>query len=255
MKHGHSLFLISVGSLALFLCSVAARADSIPTLTATSVSLSDHFAFSWSIAGDSFSLGGSGLPDVTLGTAVPGQSLAEADFANGPGRVYFAGQRGNYDDSTYGTVTLGGITHSVVLLGTAYISFPTATIYTPAVLPPPPDSHAVTGRMFSGPATVLGQSISNNTPSLGLQEMFCDPRFTNSQSCYGNVIADLSIDVPGIATLTGVNYAGDPYDSITSIEFTSTPEPVSYGLTAAGLVALLWFTAFRRRPRSCVMGK
>ena len=40
-------------------------------------------------------------------------------------------------------------------------------------------------------------------------------------------------------------FPGDPYDSITGVEFTSTPEPMSYGLTAAGMLTMLAFTAFR----------
>jgi len=91
MKHVRSLFLRSAGSLALFVCAVAARADSIPNVTATTAHYSDVYGVAqWGVGGDSFEFSGEGLPPVVKGSGYPGQSLADFGVTNVP----FAAFRG-----------------------------------------------------------------------------------------------------------------------------------------------------------------
>ena len=128
MRYFRSLFLLSVGSLAFLLCSVAARADSIPTLNATSASYSDLHGgpAQWSVSGASFGFGGVGYGPVVYGYGNPGQSLGQTGTE---GSIDFAGFRGPEFNS--GFVTLNGVTHSVVPLGAAAAVFSPNDIVVP----------------------------------------------------------------------------------------------------------------------------
>ncbi len=89
MSRFHSLVLLSVGNLALSLCSVAVLTDSIPTLTATSVSYAHESYNHWTVSGDSFSIGGTGGNNYIAGFANIGQSISNNDL-----RLNFGADRG-----------------------------------------------------------------------------------------------------------------------------------------------------------------
>lgn len=239
MRLVHSLFLLGVGSLALFLCSVAARADSIPTLTATSVGYSKQIGFKdWSISGDSFSLSGGGG---ALGT--PGFETVGQPFSPGGIDAFFGASYGP-GGLTVGSVTLNGITHTVVLQDVPSFLFQPGFIYQHTVTGTDPDGSLA---VVTTVPTVIGYNSSSSLSQL--QELFCNSPAMGPE-CLGNVLANVSIDVPGVTALYGFQHPGDNFDSIASVSFTSTPEPVSAGLTSAGMIAALGFMASSRRSQS-----
>ena len=241
MRRLRSLVLLSAGSLGLLLCAVAAHADSIPTLTATSVCYSTHSGFkSWTISGDSFSVSGGGG---ALGT--PGGEIEGQPFDRGSIDAFFGTSYGP-SGPTYGTVTLDGVTHDVLLENLPSFIYPPGLIYQRTVTRTNPDGSLA---IATPVPTVIGYPSGH--PNLGgFQELFCtppEPPALIPAGCLGNALANVSIDVPGITTLYGFKRPVDDFDAIGAVVFTTTPEPVSYGLAVIGMTAMVAFGAYRRR--------
>ncbi len=208
-------------------------------MTATSV---DYYVQSgnfkdWTISGDSFSVGGRsgalGEPGVEIdGQPFDGTSIdAFFDSSFGPG------------GGTFGTVTLDGVTHTVQLEPIPGFIYPPGLIYQRTVTETYPDGSL--GAVTKVPTVIGGSSYLG-----GLQELLCpppEPPALIPVGCYGNVIANVAIDVPGITTLYGFKRPADDFDAIGTLVFTTTPEPLSMGLAVIGMTAMLAFGAYRRR--------
>ena len=90
--------------------------------------------------------------------------------------------------------------------------------------------------------------IAIDNQPIVLQELLCDPNQNTTSSCYGEALAQIYVNVPGIVTFHASTspYPG-PSDVIRGVEFTTTPEPVSAELALIGMTAMLAFGAYRRR--------
>ncbi len=208
MKHFRSLVL-NAGSLGLFLGSTTARADSIPTLTATSVSYCSDCpnTNNWTISGNAFSLSGSNETFADPGQATPGQSLA----TNYSLVTFFA----TVGLTTEGILTLDGATHHVKLAEDPSFVFAPYATYEPAVTGTTLDgSFYVINKTATAPASIVGDTNGNRP--FALQDYSCSA--TNQSPC---VIANLYIDVPGTATFTEFGFRAKT--STSSREFISRP--------------------------------
>ncbi len=212
-----------------------ARADSLPTFTATSASASVGFIISWSISGNDFSLGGVGVkPGPLVFDAPPGSSLA--DYAPNFSPFGLASYFGADSGFTQGSVTINGVSESVQLQTTPEINFSIAGVTVPYGANP----------VISLDATLTGSAAAAECLGPGLIPVAC-----GSSSPYGYFdVANINIDVPGVITFYGSN--PDPTDpaqgfvTFTTAKFTSLPEPVSGSLACIGLMLLAGAAKFRR---------
>jgi hypothetical protein len=145
VKLCHCFSFLCVAAAAVCISSTAARADSIPTLTATSASFSRTPVLNWSLSGDSFSVSGaSGFPSLGIADGTPGSPIA----------LYFH-EVGGATVFTEGTLTLDGVSHRVLLEQSVHVLSDTG--YNPTVTGPTNDpSGNVLGVTDTLPATVTG---------------------------------------------------------------------------------------------------
>lgn len=209
----------------------AARADSLPTFTATSASVSvGGGTISWSISGNGFSLGGFGgwaglfASDLPAGSNVGNNLSGNGDpFGLGPN---FGGSSG----ITGGSVTINGVSEGVQLQMNPGILFSTSGVTVPYGPNP----------VISLPATLIGPTIAQECLGPGLIPNGCNG------PVYGVLdVANINIDVPGVLRFTGYSGDGDAY--FTGMEFTSLPEPVSGSLACIGLMLLAGAVKLRKK--------
>jgi hypothetical protein len=201
----------------------AARADSLPTFTATSAYAVIGGVYSWSITGNGVDLGGGGYGLALAYDVQPGSSLAPDLVVDDKLELgsFIGGQTGETD----GGVVLNGQTDSVELLTPdLFVGFSAAGYTIPY------------GSSFSipVPATLMGSGILAECIGPGLVPEFCN----GSGLYYGHLdVANVNINIPGILTFYGSEVPGQG-DTIADAVFTSIPEPVSGSFVAAGLVML-----------------
>jgi len=226
---------------ALFSSPTPARADSIPTLAATSVSYNGGRDSSWGISGDSFSVGGEGghnpnLGDFTNGSHVHLTFLFAAD-------LHPIGSGG-----TFGQVTLNGVSHDVVLLATGEIT--ADGTLNPTIIGPnsyPPNTDGIT-------ATLPATADFFESPAYLVEMVPCGPPAPNGSYCQGNALAQVTMDISGTMTIGGFtpSYSGNVNTSALSggvFAVASAPEPVSAGLEAGGMAALIGLCILGRKRR------
>jgi len=231
VKHSYSAVFLCVAAVALFSGSTV-RADSIPTFTATSASFSIQSSIlSWSISGDSFSLGG--------GSGHPGNPGYASPIPGQPDGVNFSFQEiFGATAFTTGQITLNGVLHNVVLNGDVGVR--SDAIYAPTVTGP------VVSPNYPG---TVGVTATLPTAAVGggqLQELFC-PNPLGGPLCTGDVLANLDVDIPGTLTVGGIRFPDSTRDDIETALFTPTPEPASVALEALGVAGLLGLCALGRK--------
>ncbi|MBV9762512.1 MAG: hypothetical protein JO340_18275 [Acidobacteriaceae bacterium] len=211
-----------------------ARADSLPTFTASSASATvETGPIYWSISGSNFGLGGSGdFAGYLAFDVAPGSSFG-LDLVAGLDPLqltsYFGGSSGN----TAGEVTIAGATEYVQLQTTPEIYFSTAGVTVPYGANP----------VIRLAATLTGSAVASECLGPGLVPTTC-----GAGPYYGFLpVANINIDVPGYIIFRGGYDPSSGTDTFSYAQFVSSPEPISGALTLTGL--LLWAGAARLRGK------
>jgi hypothetical protein len=226
-------YAFSVGVVVGFIQLPAAMADSLPTFTATSASATVQYEpIRWSISGYGFGLGGGGLgPNFLAVDVAPGSSFG-FDLIPGLDPLSLASYSGGSSGNTTGYVTIDGTTDSVQLQTTPQINFSTAGV----TVPFGPDP------VIRLAATLTGSGVAAECLGPGLVPINAGEA---NGFCYGFLdVANIDIDVPGVITFRG-SYDAEGIESFGFAQFTTSPEPVSGGLMATGLVLLAGIVGLR----------
>jgi hypothetical protein len=216
------------------------RADTLPTLIATSASVGwpvDNFTGLGTVSGPGFQI----LSQVT-GPANPYVSC------NAPAPVPLGGcvvpspplflQAGPAYIPASGSVTLGGVTYAVGYQGNAQIQYFTPTV----TLPDSVNLITTVPVVLSGFETAC--LIAPNHSDLDL----CSPLPFPPTPGYPQYIANIQINLPGTLTF----YGGNPAGGFVEAKFVSTPlpEPGSIIFVLIGFLILLAGYRMRKRQTS-----
>jgi hypothetical protein len=215
-----STFFLLLAMGCLFGCQLIA--DTVPALTATSAT--GTFPGVFSITGSSFEIAGS-LPSYAPPPFVFFDPTADLRFQD---LVIF-----QIPLNQFGTVTIGGVTHSVQYAGLAFV-YATGAVNIPMTLNPTftvPGVLSDTGQYSACMPPILSAAIACPSPS--------------------GLIASISIDVP-----IQVTYSfNGPFDlgsgsigyQFTTVQFTGTtiPEPSSVLLSLIGATAIARIVPFQ----------
>lgn len=195
--------------------------DPLPTVTATSASTLIDYQDGGSVfavasgpdVGLGLSFGGNLFPPIPV---FPGLSFA-------PGEVDGQGQgRGAFTGFPAGAATVKGTTYNVYLFGDLVHADTSASVIVPFTPNP----------VLTFPATIGGNGL------------LCIATGPNGPLGYGmspDFIANYSINLPGLVTYTfrgPFMLGGVPTDLVSSIQFTSIPEPSSLALALLTVVGL-----------------
>jgi hypothetical protein len=215
------LHAVSVCVIVGFMLLPVTRADSLPTLTATSASATLGGYQTWSITGNGVDLVGDGFcPGPLAHDVAPGSSI-KYYLAVLPS---LASCVGGLPGDTAGLITVKGATYSVEISPVPYFVLAPAA----ANVTVPYGANPV----VRVPAYLVGSSVADECLGPGLAPVGCD-----GGTYYGFApVATINTDISGFLTFYGSQSYG--VDNFGSATFTSLPEPVSGGLIATGLVLL-----------------
>ena len=205
----------------IFLGTLAANADSIPTLAASSAqAVWDGHLVSFSIAGTAFTMRGSAANEDGLFLLVhTGEMLQAADLGFDLSETLFAPIKPR------GTVQVDNIIYGVTYAGNAQMG-PTSVTF-----PTVPDT---TNPTLMIPAELIGsyQACTNNSPS---------EFFPCTQGLPGGLqfVANIQIDLAGVLAMSLVGPDANGFDTFGSATFTSTPLPEgsSFAFVLVGMVS------------------